>query len=79
MLPCTIAAPPLTPPFPDTSSLQSVTFPFCRGRMHDEITHRALGPLFIMHEWVYPLGAIGVQIGPKNHSTGEWPRRFFGG
>lgn len=29
---------------------------FYRGRVHDEITHQALGPVFIMYDRVYPLG-----------------------
>lgn len=44
--------------FPSASSLRcSLSLSFCRGHMHDEITRHALGPLFIMYEWVYPLGA----------------------
>ena len=41
--------------------------------MHDEITHRAPGPVFIMYEWVYPLGAWCPGWG--NRRTGEIRRR----
>lgn len=42
---------------PDTHFLTAVChISFYRGHMHDEITHHAPGPVFIMYEWVYPLG-----------------------
>lgn len=42
---------------PDTHFLAAVChISFYRGHIHDEITHQALGPVFIMYEWVYPLG-----------------------
>lgn len=76
-----------TPPSPThTSSLQSVTFSIYRGHMHDEITHQALGPVFIMYEWVYPLGAWCPGWGkPENQgeaqrlSAADWAVAGVGG
>lgn len=45
--------PPRTPPF--LSAVCHISF--SRGHTHDEITHGAPGPLFIMYEWVYSPGA----------------------
>lgn len=58
------------------------TFPHCslshfflqRTRMHNEITHRALGPMFIMYKWVYPLGAWCP--GWKSHRSRVRPQRL---
>lgn len=57
---------------PDTHFLTAVChISFYRGHMHDEITHQALGPVFIMYEWVYPLGAWCPGCG--NQRTRERP------
>lgn len=57
---------------PDTHFLAAVChISFYRGHMHDEITRQALRPVFIMYEWVYPLGAW--RPGWGNQSTRERP------